>query len=97
MAFILQVDFGNITNLVPRVLSFSNMVASGKKTHKTVCGFISVLLAVVCYQGRISPAESDGHLLIYHLFNSLTAAEAKLTNGGIIVAGDYSHSDTNHL
>ncbi|CAH3121967.1 unnamed protein product, partial [Porites lobata] len=66
------------------------MVASGKKTHKTVClkinprrsprGFISVLLAVVCYQGRISPAESDGHLLIYHLFNSLTAAEAKLTN-----------------
>ena len=107
MAFILQVDFGNITNLVPRVLSFSNMVASGKKTHKTVClkinprrsprGFISVLLAVVCYQVRISPAESDGHLLIYHLFNSLTAAEAKLTNGGIIVAGDYSHSDTNHL
>ncbi|CAH3030989.1 unnamed protein product, partial [Pocillopora meandrina] len=43
-------------------------------------GFSCILLAVVYYPGRNSPAESDSQNLLNHLFDSLKSAESLYPN-----------------
>ena len=56
-----------------------------------------ILLAVVYYPGRNSPAESDSQNLLNHLFDSLKSAESLYPNCGIIVTGDFNRLDMCHL
>ena len=42
-------------------------------SSRSPCGFLCVILAVVYYPGRTSPEDSDGQMLLNHLFDSLTA------------------------
>ena len=60
-------------------------------------GFSCILLAVVYYPGRNSPAESDSQNLLNHLFDSLKSAESLYPNCGIIVTGDFNRLDICHL
>ena len=48
-------------------------------------GFSCIILAVVYYPGRTSPAESDATNIINHLFDSLMTAESIFPNCGIII------------
>ena len=60
-------------------------------------GFSCVILAVVYYPGRTSPAESYGNKLLNHLFDSLTAAETMFPNRGLIITGDFNRLNTGRL
>ena len=63
-------------------------------TSRSSRGFSCVILAVVYYPGRTSPAVSDGQKLLNHLFDSLTAAETMFPNCGLIINGDFNRLNT---
>ena len=60
-------------------------------------GFSCIILAVVYYPGRTSPAESDATNIINHLFDSLMTAESIFPNCGIIITGDFNRLNLNQL
>ena len=64
---------------------------------RTPRGFACILIAVVYYPGRTSPAESNATNITNHLFDSLTTAESMFPNCGIIIAGDFNHLSTTRL
>ena len=61
---------------------------------RTPRGFSKLVLAVVYYPGRTSPAESDGPNLLNHLFDSLTRAEALFPNCGFVIVGNFNRLNT---